>query len=91
MTYSVDAVEEATEFAGPADLPEATPLDPDIGMQRVFLPRANAPQYPEWKRVQGLPGFLLSVFESAQNYRDTSQALAAELSRAGRPDPAGAR
>lgn len=74
VTYSVDAVEEATESAGPADLPEATPLDPDIGMQRVFLPRANAPQYPEWKRVQGLPGFLLAVFESAQNYRDTSQA-----------------
>ena len=24
--------------------------------------------------MQGLPGFLLAVFESAQNYRDTSQA-----------------
>jgi hypothetical protein len=24
--------------------------------------------------VQGLPGFLLAIFESAQNYRDTSQA-----------------
>ncbi len=41
--------------------------------RRVFLPRANRPEEPEWAPVRGLLGLGGAVFRSAQNFRDTTQ------------------
>jgi predicted acylesterase/phospholipase RssA len=43
----------------------------------VYLPhpRDGAKGAPQWKPVVGLPGFLMSMFDTARNYRDTMQSM----------------
>lgn len=46
--------------------------DPDLG-RAVYLPQADKPQYPNWTEINGIIGFLLSAWTTAQNYRDNAQ------------------
>ncbi len=39
----------------------------------VFLPRADAPHVPEWRRVDGMAAFGMAIVNAAQNYRDAMQ------------------
>jgi len=43
--------------------------------ESVFLPKANRPQNPDWKPLESLFQFLWSIFATAQNYRDNTQAM----------------
>jgi hypothetical protein len=47
------------------------------GVADVFLPhpREGGRGLPSWNPVTGLPGFLMSMFDTARNYRDTMQAM----------------
>jgi predicted acylesterase/phospholipase RssA len=47
------------------------------GIDDVFLPhpRDGARGVPQWSPIGGLPGFVMSIFTTAQNYRDTMQAM----------------
>lgn len=68
------------------DYLSGTPNSPDLQTERsqesgrilnqdVFLPRPNDRQAPEWVDLQSsLPAFAWQMFQTAQNYRDTSQA-----------------
>ncbi len=74
----------ATRTINP-DYLSATPNSPDLQEERsqdsgriwnqdVFLPRPNDPQAPEWVDLQSnLLTFAWQMFQTAQNYRDTSQ------------------
>lgn len=42
--------------------------------QRVYLPPAEDRPDPEWTRIDQLFSFLLAIFGTSQNYRDTMQA-----------------
>jgi predicted acylesterase/phospholipase RssA len=68
VTGEFPAADEAV--AAPADEEEAAVKD-------VYLPhpREGARGVPQWAPVEGLPGFLMAMFDTARNYRDTMQAM----------------
>lgn len=64
---SVFSAKDVTEvMTGPADKDRKS-------SGKVRLPRPEEPDYPEWTRFEGLAGFAMAIFHSAQNYRDNMQ------------------
>ncbi|MGH3146652.1 MAG: hypothetical protein ACRDTR_12725, partial [Rubrobacter sp.] len=62
-TYSVSNVDEAV----------AAPPTEDKGDERVRLPKPDDPDFAEWSEFEGIVGFAMAIFHSAQNYRDAMQ------------------
>ena len=60
---------------GGADDGEVAGAGAGSGRADVYLPKANQPQAPDWKPLPGLFSFLWSIFATAQNYRDNTQAM----------------
>lgn len=64
-----------TEFfsrvSGPS---QAFQEDPEF-VRSVYLPKANAPQRPEWVPIKNLAGFVGAIWSTAQNYRDRTQSM----------------
>ena len=60
-----------SRVSGPSQLLQE---DPEF-VRSVYLPKANAPQRPEWVPITNLAGFLAAIWSTAQNYRDRTQAM----------------
>jgi predicted acylesterase/phospholipase RssA len=73
----MDQFSAVPEIIDAADEDEGSEGEGTLDLEEVFLPhpREGAKGMPQWNRVTGLPGFLMSMFDTARNYRDTMQAM----------------
>lgn len=62
---------------GPQSSPDAPPVKyiPQDPNARVLLPDAEQRLDPIWKPINGVSGFLWSMFDTAMNYRDNAQLM----------------
>ncbi len=65
------------DAASAEDAGAVRPDDAVAAIDDVYLPqpRDGARGVPQWGRLEGLSGFLMSMFDTARNYRDTMQAM----------------
>lgn len=54
-------------------LPDAVPPE-SAAEEGVFIAKANRPWAPDFVEIKSLPGFLLNIYSTSQNFRDNSQA-----------------
>jgi len=60
-----------SRVSGPSQVSQE---DPEF-VRSVYLPKANAPQRPEWVPIKNLAGFFGAIWSTAQNYRDRTQSM----------------
>src|SRR5207237_5031809 len=70
-----ERVREHVEGLKEGSAPGRKPSVKETMNGQVFLPAANAQQYPEYKPFARLTDFLGAIWNTAQNFRDNTQAM----------------
>jgi predicted acylesterase/phospholipase RssA len=67
--------EEKVQPDAYSSLPDVEDVEAATPPEDVVLPKANEPQFPEWKPVAGLFGFFGSILDTAREHLDNTQSL----------------